>query len=182
MYIAQKLKHENIVEYLLYMWQIEDLLRAFELNMDTVNEKIVKPYPIESETERKKLYEWYESIIEMLKSENAQKLGHIQINKNIIIQINDFHTLLLESGKMPDYNAKFYYILPSINTLHTKNTTPKSDIEVLMNFMYGIMTLQMRKIEIAAETLTIKQEAAKFLHLLAKYYKMYQKGDLEFED
>ncbi|MBR2242341.1 MAG: DUF4924 family protein, partial [Prevotella sp.] len=28
MYIAKELRKKNIAEYLLYMWQVEDLLRA----------------------------------------------------------------------------------------------------------------------------------------------------------
>ena len=32
MYIAQQLKEKNIAEYLLYMWQVEDILRAVHLD------------------------------------------------------------------------------------------------------------------------------------------------------
>jgi len=64
MLIARKLKKENICEYLLYMWQIEDLIRAFDLNIDTINERIISTFPVKDEGERKSLYEWYESLIE----------------------------------------------------------------------------------------------------------------------
>ena len=97
MFIATELKKQNIVEYLLYMWQIEDLIRAFGLDMNRINEKIVKPYQL-SDYDKKRLFEWYESLIEMMRTENAQDVGHIQLNKNIIIQLNDFHTELLNSG------------------------------------------------------------------------------------
>ena len=66
MYIARKLKNENICEYLLYMWQVEDLIRAFGLNIDLLNERIISSYPV-SDVERKSLYEWYESLIEMMR-------------------------------------------------------------------------------------------------------------------
>lgn len=97
MFIAHKLRKENICEYLLYMWQIEDLIRAFNLNIDTINERIISNYPVKDEAERKSLYEWYESLIEMMRLENIQEKGHLQLNKNIIIDLNDFHELLIKS-------------------------------------------------------------------------------------
>ena len=33
MYISQQLKKKNIAEYLLYMWQVEDMLRASNFDM-----------------------------------------------------------------------------------------------------------------------------------------------------
>ena len=97
MFIARKLKKENIVEYLLYMWQIEDLIRAFGLNIDAIEERIIKPFPVKEEVERKELYEWYESLIEMMRLENVQEKGHLQLNKNIIVELDDFHSLIMGS-------------------------------------------------------------------------------------
>ena len=37
MIIAQQKRKENIAEYLLYLWQVEDLLRACHLDIDTVD-------------------------------------------------------------------------------------------------------------------------------------------------
>ena len=36
MLTASAKKRENIAEYLLYMWQIEDLIRAFGLDTDRI--------------------------------------------------------------------------------------------------------------------------------------------------
>ena len=33
MYIAQELRKSNIAEYLLYMWQVEDTIRAFDCSL-----------------------------------------------------------------------------------------------------------------------------------------------------
>ncbi len=40
MIIAQQKRKENIAEYLLYLWQVEDLLRACKLDIDTVDRMI----------------------------------------------------------------------------------------------------------------------------------------------
>ena len=98
MFIASQLKKQNIVEYLLYMWQIEDLIRAFSLDIDAINEKIIEPYQVSAE-EKKQLYDWYVSLIDMMRSENVQQSGHIQLNKNVIILLNEFHQEMMSRVK-----------------------------------------------------------------------------------
>lgn len=181
MFIASKLKKENICEYLLYMWQIEDLIRAFNLNIDAINERIVAPYPV-SDSERKTLYEWYESLIEMMRMENIQTNGHLQLNKNIISELTELHELLLKSEKDAGYAAKFYHILPFISQLRKQGEAGLTDIELCFNFQYGIMLLRMKKAEISAETLLAQTEVSKFMVLLARNYQLYKNGELDFDE
>ena len=181
MFIAHKLKRENICEYLLYMWQIEDLIRACNLDIESINQRIISAFPVKEETERKSLYEWYESLIEMMRMENVQTSGHIQLNKNTIIDLNDFHDLIIKSGQAPAYNAKFFHVLPLINQLRTKGKDGISDIELCFNFMYGIMTLRLKKAAISAETEQTQTEISKFLVLLAKNYNLYKNGELDLD-
>jgi len=181
MFIARKLKKENICEYLLYMWQTEDLLRAYQLDIDLINENIVSKYPLKDEVERKTLYEWYESLIEMMRIENLHENGHLQLNKNIIIELDDFHALIMKSGQVPAYNAKFFHILPFINQLRTKVNSNLCDIELCFNFMYGILVLRMKKTQISPETQQTQTEISKFLVLLARNYQLYKDGKLDLE-
>ena len=182
MFIARKLKKENICEYLLYMWQVEDLIRAFELNIDVINERIIAQYPV-SDDERKSLYEWYESLIEMIRLENVQTDGHIQLNKNIIIELNELHTAIIRSGKDAGYAAKFYHILPFLSQLRNQQSDQHiTDIELCFNFQYGIMLLRMKKTEITPETLQAQTEISKFMVLLAKNYQLYKSGELDLEE
>lgn len=182
MIIAKKLKKENICEYLLYMWQVEDLIRAFQFNIDTLNERIISPYPVKDDSERKALYDWYESLIEMMRLENVQTEGHLQLNKNIIFEMNELHGLLLKSGQDAGYNAKFYHVLPFISQLRKQKNAILSDIELCFNFQYGIMMLRMKKAEITPETLQAQTEISKFMVLLAKNYQLFKSGELDFEE
>lgn len=181
MFIAQKLKKENICEYLLYMWQVENLIRAFKLDLEAINTNIIAPYPVE-DAEKKTLYEWYESLIEMMRLENVQTEGHLQLNKNIIIELDELHGLLLKSGQDAGYNAKFYHVVPFINQLRNNGNVGLSDVEVCFNFQYGIMVLRMKKAEITPETLQEQTEISKFMVLLVKNYQLYKSGELNFED
>jgi len=182
MLIARKLKKENIAEYLLYMWQVEDLIRAFNLNIDVINERIITSYPVSVE-ERKSLYEWYESLIEMMRLENVQVDGHLQLNKNIVLELDELHLSILRSGKDAGYAAKFYHVLPFISQLRQQQENKQiSDVELCFNLQYGIMMLRMKKAEITPETLQAQTEISKFMVLLAKNYKLYKSGELDLEE
>ena len=91
MFTASAKKKENIAEYLLYMWQIEDIIRAYKLDLDRIRTEIVDAYTGISEEQRTALYEWYESLIDMMRSEGVVEHGHLQLNKNVIIDLTARH-------------------------------------------------------------------------------------------
>ena len=170
MLIARQLKHTNIAEYLLYMWSVEDLIRAFNLNLETINEQVISKYQVSDDVKRE-IFEWYESLIDMMLQESVTVKGHIQLNKNILILLNEMHQELLTSGENVAYNAKFYSILPTINLLKSKsNDQSVSDIETCFIFLYGILSLKHTQQTITPETAHAQQEIVKFLALLSKKF------------
>lgn len=182
MQIARQLKKENIVEYLLYMWQLEDLIRAYQLDIALVDKQIISRYKDMPAEEVKACYEWYESLIEMMKLEGVQEKGHLQLNKNIIIDLNELHQNLLKSGKDAAYPAKFYHILPFITQLRNQQTDADiNDVEICFNFLYGILMLRIQGKEISPETSQAQEEITKFMILLAKNYNLHKSGELNFD-
>ena len=114
MVTASQKKKENIAEYLLYMWQIEDLIRAFGLDIDKIRENIVDKHESLSEAERKDMTEWYESLIDMMRREGVVEKGHLQLNKNVIIALDDLNARLVKDPKYARYAAEYYKVLPLI--------------------------------------------------------------------
>lgn len=53
MIIAQQKRKENIAEYLLYMWQVEDLIRAYNFDIDKIEANIISGYAISDDKKRK---------------------------------------------------------------------------------------------------------------------------------
>ena len=102
MKIAQQLKEKNIAEYLIYMWQIEDLIRANDCDVDRIEENIVSRYQV-SDEERRELTEWYANLASMMREEGVREKGHLQINRNVIINLTELHAALLASPKFPFY-------------------------------------------------------------------------------
>ena len=108
MITASQKKRENIAEYLLYMWQIEDLIRANGLDIDKIQENIIDRYTSLSDQQKKEMREWYESLIDMMRREDVAKTGHLQLNRNVIIDLEDLHRRLMADPKFASYNVQFY--------------------------------------------------------------------------
>ena len=111
MYIASQKRQQNIAEYLLYMWQVEDIIRAYHFDIDLIKENIIDRYSID-EDQRRQLVEWYESLIDMMRRENVTTKGHLQLNQNVLHSLVDLHQALLKDPRFTQYTAEFYKTLP----------------------------------------------------------------------
>ena len=179
MIVAKEKRENNIAEYLFYMWQIEDIIRACNYNIALINANIVEQYNVDSEVKRE-ISEWYENLIDMMRNEGKLEKGHLQINTNVIIKLNDLHSQLLSSQKMPLYTAAFYKALPYLNEIKNKQGGATcNDIEVAFNSLYGLMMLRLAKREISEETIAATKTITIFLSQLAEFYKKDKGGELE---
>ena len=180
MFTARAKKKENIAEYLLYMWQIEDIIRAYDLDMERISTNIVDAYTDLSAEQRTMLYEWYESLIDMMRSEGVAQQGHLQLNKNVIIDLTDLHLRLLKSTREPFYTAAFYKALPYIVELRAKSQGAQvGEIETCFNALYGILMLRLQKREVSADTLKAMKDITAFVTVLAEKYRLDKAGELE---
>lgn len=180
MFVAEQLRKKNIAEYLLYMWQVEDVVRAFGLDAEKMAKEYVPQFGLDAE-KSEELKGWYEHLIEMMREEGVTEKGHLQVNKNIIILLTDLHAQLLKSSKHPFYSAAYYKALPFIVELRAKSaeSQEKNEIENCFDALYGVMLLRMQKKEVSAETATAIDNIAKFISLLCDYYKKDKEGELE---
>ena len=179
MIISSQKKKENIAEYLLYMWQIEDIIRAYKLDLDLIQENIIDKYDI-PDSQKKEIREWYESLIDMMRREGVMEKGHLQLNKNVIIELTDLHERLLKSPREPFYGASFFKTLPYIVELRAKSGEEKSgELETCFNAMYGALMLRLQKKELSEETKKAMQQIGSFLALLSEKYKQDKAGELE---
>ena len=180
MFISKQLKENNIAEYLIYMWQVEDMIRANGCDMEKIKKNIVDSYPL-TEEQKVELTQWYIDLIEMMRRENVREKGHLQINKNIITWLTDLHLQLLRSSKFPYYSAAYYKALPYIVELRAKGANKEEpELETCFEALYGILLLKLQKKEISEETKKAQQAISGLLAMLSNYYIEDKKGELEF--
>lgn len=181
MLIASYLKKNNIAEYLLYMWQVEDILRAMDFDIERIASAVIDKIPTKSEEEYQSVLTWYKDMIAMMKRENVTEKGHLQINQNVVADLNDFHYLIYASERVPAYNAKYIHVLPYIDQLRKKSEPGMTDIELCFNFQYGFLILKLQKKVISDETVKTQEEISKYMVLLTKNYHAYAEGKLDLE-
>lgn len=181
MYISRKLREESISEYLLYMWQVEDLIRANACDIDKIALTVVSPYNL-PEDERAKLIEWYANLVEMMHIEGVEQSGHLQINKNVIIQLADLHARLMHSSKFPFYQAAYYKALPFIVELRAKGGHDKSELENCFEALYGMWMLRLQRKEVSKETASAMADIVKYVGLLSDYYNKDRVGELDWDN
>lgn len=181
MLIAQKKRKENISEYLLYMWQVEDLIRANHFDSDEIRRNLVDRYD-QPAAVKEEIARWYEELADMMRQEGVMERGHIQLNKNVIIALTDLHLRLLKSPKEMIYGSMYYKTLPYIVQLRAKSGGEDiPEIETCFTAVYGYLVLRMQGKEVSTETLEAIKQICAFLALLAEKYKDDMEGKLDEE-
>lgn len=182
MITASAKKRENIAEYLLYMWQIEDLIRAYGLDLDRIQQDIIDKHTGISEQQRKDMRDWYESLIDMMRREGVTEKGHLQLNRNTLDDIEQLHRRLLSDPKFSAYANQYYATLPLIVELRSKaGDNRKDEIETLFEALYGILLMRLQGKGLSKDTQDALAQISKFLGLLASYYKKDYNNEL-FKD
>ena len=182
MYIANELRKKNIAEYLLYMWQVEDTIRAFGCSLPRIRREYIAQFDY-SEEQREELADWYGNLVRMMNEEGCREEGHLQINSVTMQMLTELHQQLLASPKFPFYNAAYYKVLPFIVELRQKarnaaTTQQTSEIETCLNMLYGVMMLRLKKREVTPNTQHAVHEISNFIGMLADYYKKNKEEDI----
>lgn len=177
--IAQELKNKNIAEYLIYMWQIEDLIRANGCDMDMLSHHVLAYYP---EAQRKETEEWFANLVEMMRAEGVMERGHLQINRNVMQNLQELHAALLASTQYPFYNAAYFKALPFIVELRQKSAQQdEPELETCFEALYGLLLLRLQKKEVSEGTEKAMESISRFISLLANYYEKEKNGELDVE-
>lgn len=181
MFVAQELRKKNIAEYLLYMWQIEDTIRAFGCSLSRLRDEYVSRFEYSPEQQEEEL-DWLGNLLRMMNEEGRREKGHLQINNATLQLLTDLHVQLLESTKYPFYNAQYYRVLPYIVELRNKKGTHKDEgeVETCLNLLYGILMLRLQKRELSPQTQAAAEQVSQFVRMLAEYYHKDKESPLEF--
>lgn len=143
------LKKNNIAEYILYLWQIEDYLRAFPQQADA-NEELLDLY-------------------NMMHQENIMQKGHLQLAQNALSELEELHEDILQQEAT--YRAAMIRLTPALNVLKAKTNCPTmSDIEACLTLLYQVMLLRLQQREISTQTAEVQQQATQVLQYLSKTY------------
>ena len=197
MIIANQLIKTNRAEYLLYMWQVEDILRLYACNVDVIEREYLSRFKVPAET-MAEMREWYANLCDMMRAEGKTERGHLQINENVVIGLADLNAQLLASEKFPYFKQMYYKVLPYVVQLRAKRAqeqakTPAAEgvpaaeneeadeLRQLFEVLYGVMLLRLQQKPISDETALAAKDITAFLGQLSDYWKADKAGELKLD-
>ena len=181
MFIAQELRKNSIAEYLLYMWQVEDIIRVYGCSLSRIRKEYIDSFELNDEQKEEEL-DWWGNLVRMMNQEGCREHGHLQINKIIVQDLSELHAQLLQSPKFPFYTSEYYKVLPFIVELRNRSDKDLSEIETCLNALYGVMMLRLQHKDISPDTKHAIDEITTFLGMLSDYYKKDKTEGLDFDE
>ena len=170
MYIAQEKFKSNIAEYILYMWQIESVIRAYQFDLKKIDEVVIQQLGLDQNS-RDNVKAWYADLIKKMKKQALQQKGHLSELQDIVAELSYLHKSLLNNLRDVEYGFLYNNAKPFLKELTQKQDGLASDeIEVALNGLFGFWMLKAAKKPISAETTQAMEAISKLIALLTKKY------------
>lgn len=174
---ADKKRSENIIEYVLYMFHTEDVVRSCQLNLDLIKSAIIEPSGLEKENQEE-LLNWYKDVVSRMEKDNIEDRGHLGEVIEIIGELSFLHSKLITDSSNTKYKAKYDAANSYLVEISQKSSgATLNPIELAINGIYGVMTLKMKKQEVFPETLEAVKTFTEFLSHLGKVYHLAKRGE-----
>lgn len=179
MFISRQKKDENIAEYILYMWQIEDIVRSCHFDLETIERNVIGKFATRA-VEKIKIRKWYESLISAMKNENITQKGHLEELNYIMYELSFLHNSLINIFQDKIYIELHNTALPNIKALQQRSDgTSTNDVETCLIGLYGFFLLQLQKKPVSQETTRAMKTFSKLLSYLSVKYKEMKTGELQ---
>lgn len=180
MRIAQQKLKENIAEYILYMYQIEDLIRGFQFDLDRImNEFVLPQLPDKSFAPAYRA--WYQGLILDMQQERILESGHRTELQEIMVELSYLHNSLLTVVNDEKYQQLFEVATPYIEDLKSKsNLKEKNQIEICFHALYMKLLLRLQNKEISSETEEAFDSMRIILAYLSRAYHQMKNGEGQY--
>ena len=179
MIVAQEKRKTNIAEFILYMWQVEDLIRASEFELDRIDETVISKFRLPAE-QQDEIRTWYSNLITLMAEEKIVTRGHMSFLNNLIMELNDLHLRLLQSTEEIKYQEIYKAAHPNIRSFMEKGSeTCYSDIEACLTGLYGYLLLRLKQSEVSEETREAMTSFSNLLAALSTRFREVEEGSRE---
>jgi len=179
MIIAQERRQNNIAEYIIYMFQVEDVLRALDLDELKIEQYVNQNFK-SHKNDLDTIKNWYLGLNDLMKTENLIEKGHLSIIKNNLEELQDFHQKLLNSPDYNTYNEQYSVAFPYLKEFsYRSNSKTENEITICFHAIYSKLLLKLKHVEISNDTEVAFRAISKLLALLSVYFKDYETGKIE---
>ncbi len=140
---AQSLRKENIAEYILYIWQLEDMFRALQLSPEAIYSQFIAPRNLDEQSGTM-LLTWYMDLVSLLQKEGKEEKGHIEHTLHLISDMHNLHLQLQTlaiGARYRTLTARLGEVLPDLRGLFGQDI---SDTELAFRALYAAMLYRIK--------------------------------------
>jgi flagellin-specific chaperone FliS len=179
MLIAQEKRKTNIAEYILYMWQVEDLIRAHDFSIDLIESNLISQYSQPSKV-KNDIRDWFANLMLMMYREGIRVKGHLSFLNTLVTDMNDMHIRLLKNENERTYRETYQRAASNINEFRKKMANNETtDIETCLNALYGMLILRLKKQSISKDTEIAMATFSRLLAQLSHKFLQAERGERE---
>jgi hypothetical protein len=139
MLIAERKRKENVSEYIVYMYQTEDLLRAYFFDIEDLKRNVIDHLPAE---DRQAALDWYADLARRMQEQGLEKSGHLKETQDYVKRLFNLHEQLLKTDQQ-------YRQIYSKTAVHIRNSmdasggTITNPVQAALNGIYGYLLLKL---------------------------------------
>lgn len=169
--VAENKRSQNIAEYLIYMYQMEDLIRSYQGNGEEIKTFVVAKYPV-SEAKRNEITSWYLNLLKKMKNENILEKGHLAELNKLVDQLAQIHWRLLKTD--PHYFEAYGRAKPFIleAVMQADGVDLGNEIQICLNGVYGLLLCRLLGKKVSDEQLKSAEAYGDILSTLSYHYKV----------
>jgi hypothetical protein len=178
MLTAREKRNNNPAEYLIYMFQVEDMLRAFNGDLQQIEDHLVTPRNLPASV-HKEMVDWYANLVLMMEKEKIREKGHLQFILNLINDLYDFHLRVMEYEADEEYIRTYRATAGLIAEVKRKSDNGMNEVETVLTALYGYMMLKISGKKVTTETSEAMHQFSRWLGMLSSLFRRFEKGDFE---
>ena len=143
--IAKAKRRENIAEYILYLWQLEDLLRALQFSPEAIFSTLIAPRKDIGEEQKHVFLLWYMDLANLLRQEGKEEKGHLEHTLHLIQDLHDLHLQLMKLPVGAHYRQTYARLEPELPRLRSVLGNPgMNDTELCFRALYAAMLYRIK--------------------------------------
>ena len=181
MYIAQSKRKDNIAEYILYLWQLEDLLRALQFSPEAIFSQLVATQAASDPEKQNNLLLWYMDVGNLLREEGKEVSGHLDHTLHLIGDLQSYHEQLLVSDAGVRYRELFSRLKPELPGLREMISQENiSDIELAFRALYAAMLYRIKGDKTKESSISdVIELVSPLIGELARIFRLSECGELD---
>src|SRR5690606_24959411 len=169
--VAENKKKQNISEYIIYMYQMEDLIRSYQFNLEDIRQYVISHYPI-SDEEKIEVGFWFDDLIDRMTVQNIQEKGHLQEIQEEVDALAKIHWELLKTDK--EYFNIYQKAKPHVIdfVMAAEGHDLGHEVQICLNGIYGLLLCRLTGKKVTNELQQSAEAFGSVLGYLSLVYKV----------